>query len=157
MVPFRGRSVHTFQLKAKPIDVGYKLWCIGDNGCIWTWLFHSKREGVETFPKSKHTSWSKAGKEGLQKVSLAPTYALVLRLASQLPKRLQHCIYINNLFLNIPIAQCLLAMDIYCMGTTRKNASGVPKYLQTHLDDNSALIWDSTVSQIVGDNALCFI
>jgi Transposase IS4 len=113
MVPFEGRSPDTVKLKHKPIDVGYKLWCIGDHGYIWSWLFHSKRDGIETFAKSKHTTWSRRSTVGPNTVSLAPTHALVLRLASQLPKQLQFCIYIDNLFLNIPVAQGLLAMDIY--------------------------------------------
>jgi hypothetical protein len=71
---------------------------------------------------------------------LAPTHALVLRLASQLPKQLQFYIYINNLFLNIPIAQGLLAMDIYSINITYKNAISVPKQLQAYLNDNSELI-----------------
>jgi Transposase IS4 len=81
---------------------------------------------------------------------------LVLRLASQLPKQLQFCVYIDNLFLNIPVAQGLLAISISYMGTTRKNATGVPKQLQAYLNDNSDLIWDSTVAEIV-DNTLCFV
>jgi Transposase IS4 len=56
MIPFKGRSIHTVKLKAKPIDVSYKVWCISDYDYIWSWLFHSKKEGVETFLKGKHTT-----------------------------------------------------------------------------------------------------
>jgi Transposase IS4 len=156
MVPFKGRSPDTVKLKNKPIDVGYKLWCIGDHGYIWSWLFHSRREGVESFPKGKHTVWPQKSKTEQNIISLAPTHALVLRLASQLPKQLQFCVYIDNLFLNVPVAQGLLAMGIYSMGTTRKNAIGVPERLQSYLNDNSELIWDSTIAQVV-DNTLCFV
>jgi Transposase IS4 len=62
MVSFQGRSKHTVKLKGKPIDTGYKIWCIGDHGYIWSWLYHSRVEGVETFKKSQKTSWSQAGK-----------------------------------------------------------------------------------------------
>ena len=34
MIAFQGRSKHTIKLKNKPIDTGYKLWCIGDHGYI---------------------------------------------------------------------------------------------------------------------------
>jgi Transposase IS4 len=145
MVPFEGRSPDTVKLKNKPIDVGYKLWCIGDHGYIWSWLFHSKAEGVETFPKSKHTLWPRKcqdseGNSTSQSMSLAPTFALVLRLANQLPKQLQFCVYIDNLFLNLHVAQGLLELGIYCMGTTRKNAAGVPPRLQSYLNNNSELL-----------------
>jgi hypothetical protein len=45
-----------------------------------------------------------AGNPSLKTAVLAPTFALVLRLASQLPTGQQFCIYLNNLFLNIPVA-----------------------------------------------------
>jgi Transposase IS4 len=34
MVAFQGRSKDTVKLKGKPIDTGYKMWCIGDHGYI---------------------------------------------------------------------------------------------------------------------------
>jgi Transposase IS4 len=52
MVAFKGRSRHIIKIKNKPINTGYKLWCIGDHGHIWSWLFHSRVDGVETFTKS---------------------------------------------------------------------------------------------------------
>jgi Transposase IS4 len=53
MVAFKGRSKDIIKIKGKPIDTGYKLWCVGDHGYIWTWLFHSRVDGVETFTKSQ--------------------------------------------------------------------------------------------------------
>jgi type III secretory pathway component EscR len=145
MVAFKGQSKDIIKIKGKPIDTGYKLWCIGDHGYIWTWLFHSRVDGVETFTKSQQTRWPQmsvdsAGKPIIKSALLAPTFALVLRLASQLPKRLRFCVYLDNLFLNIPVAQCLLAIGIYCMGTTRKKATGVLIWLQSYLDNNSELL-----------------
>ena len=161
MVAFKGRSKHTVKLKNKPINNGYKLWCIGDHGYIWSWLFHSRVDGVEGFTKSQPTYWPQksmnaAGEPLEKRASLAPTYALVLRLAAQLP-RLEFCIYLDNLFLNLPVAQCLLAMGIYCMGTIRKKAIGFPLSLQSYLENNSELLWDSTIAQVVDNNTLCFI
>jgi Transposase IS4 len=57
MVAFEGRTKDTVKLKNKPIDIGYKIWCIGDHGYIWSWLFHLKIEGVETFIKGQQTRW----------------------------------------------------------------------------------------------------
>ena len=143
MVAFNGCSKDTVKLKGKPIDTGYKLWCIGDHGYIWSWLFHSKKEGVETLEGGRQTSWprlrSTAG-QPTEMVSLAPTFALVLRLAEQLPKQLKFCIYLDNLFLNLSLAQCLLAKGIYCMSTTRKKADGFSSHLQTYFNNNSELL-----------------
>ena len=145
MVAFKGRSRDTIKIKNKPIDTGYKLWCIGDHGYIWSWLFHSRVDGVESFTKGQQTRWSQQkineNDEIFEKSTLlAPTFALILRLASQLPKQLDFCVYLDNLFLNVPVAQCLLAIGIYCMGTTRKKAIGVPQRLQSYLDNNSKLV-----------------
>jgi len=52
MVPFEGRSRDIIKIKGKPIDTGYKLWCVGDYSYVWSWLYHSKVDGVETFTKS---------------------------------------------------------------------------------------------------------
>jgi hypothetical protein len=108
-VPFEGRSRDIIKIKGKPIDIGYKLWCIGDHGYIWTWLFHLRVDGVETFTKNQQTRWlqlsvDSVGNPSLKSALLSPTFALVLRLASQLPKGHRFCIYLDNLFLNIPVA-----------------------------------------------------
>ena len=162
MVAFKGRSRDTIKIKGKPINTGYKVWCIGDHGYIWSWLFHSREEGVETFIKGQQTSWPRQSVdengEIIEKSTLlASTNALILRLASQLPKQLQFCICLDNLFLNVPVAQCLLAMEFYCMGTTRKKAKGVPDHLSSYLNNNSALLWDSTIAEVVDSNTLCFV
>jgi hypothetical protein len=59
--------------------------------------------------------------------------------------------------MNVPVAQCLLAMRIYCIETTRKKALEVPERLQRYLNNNSELIWDSTVAKVVDNNMLCFV
>jgi hypothetical protein len=85
-------------------------------------------------------SINSASNPSLKTVILAPTFALVLHLASQLPTGQRFYIYLDNLFLNIPMAQCLLAMNIYYIGTTRKKALGVLVRLQSYLDNNSELL-----------------
>jgi Transposase IS4 len=112
----------TVKLKNKPIDTGYKLWCVSDHGYIWSWLFHLRIEGVKTFEKGQKIRWPRAGNLMEKSTLLAPIFALVLRLTEQLSKHLKYCIYLNNLFLNLPVAQCLLSIGIYYIGTTRKKA-----------------------------------
>ena len=117
---------------------------------------------METFTKSQQTRWPQlsadsAGNPVIKEALLAPTFALVLRLASQLPKGPRFCVYLDNLFLNIPVAQCLLAVGIYCMRITRKKAIGVPPQLQSYLNNNSELLWDSTIAEVVDGNTNCFV
>jgi Transposase IS4 len=57
IVACRGRSRDTIKIKNKPINTGYKLWYIGDHGYIWSWLFHSRVDGVEGFTKGQQTRW----------------------------------------------------------------------------------------------------
>jgi Transposase IS4 len=109
IVAFKGWSKHIIKIKGKPIDTGYKIWCIGDHGYIWSWLFHLRVDGVETFSKSQQTSWPQlsvdnVGNPVLKSALLAPTFALVLRLVSRLLKELRFCVYLDNLFLSIPVA-----------------------------------------------------
>ena len=87
MVAFERRSNHTVKLKNKSITDGYKLWCIGDHGYIWSWLFHSRVDGIETFVKGQQTRWPQQQGAGAgtdfnteKSALLAPTHALVLRL-----------------------------------------------------------------------------
>jgi Transposase IS4 len=92
-------------------------------------------------------------------IHLAPTFALVIRLAQILreyhPQRI-FCLYLDNLFLNIHIAHALLTMDIYYIGTTRKNAQGVSIWLIEMKNNNRGLVWNSTLAEIIS-YTLCFL
>jgi Transposase IS4 len=155
------KAVQSIQSSSRAsLLIGYKLWCIGDHGYIWSWLFHSRIDGVEGLKGGRKTSWLRlrsTDNKYTESVLLAPTFALVLRLVEQLSKQLKFCIYLDNLFLNLPVAQCLSSMGIYCMGSTRKKAVGVPPQLQKYLDNNSELLWDSTIAEVIDNNTLCFI
>jgi hypothetical protein len=43
------------------------------------------------------------------------------------------------------------------MSTTQKKAKGVPDHLSSYLNNNSALLWDSIIAEVVDSNTLCFI
>jgi hypothetical protein len=49
-----------------------------------------------------------------------------MRLRKEHPTRV-FCLFFNNLFLNISVSQALLALNIYYIDITRKNAVGFPK------------------------------
>jgi Transposase IS4 len=127
MIPYRGRSTHKVKLKNKPIQEGYKVWILGDNGYALDWLWHSKEDGPESLHKSLEVPIRVS--TGFETVKLAPTFALVIQLARRLRAIYSDrvfCFYLDNLFLNLNVAQALLALNICCMGTTRKNAQGMP-------------------------------
>jgi hypothetical protein len=67
--------------------------------------------------------WARLTLKGLKSIELAPTFALVIRLAERLrkihPNRV-FCLFLDNLFLNVPVAQALLALNICCTGITGK-------------------------------------
>ena len=85
----------------------------------------------------------------------------------------QYLVFLDNLFLNVYIAHCLLEIGFFVMGTTRKNAKGVPKEIlaiknqgktkKTDKDDEcvdgeeaisvkstATLVYNSLVAVIVG-------
>jgi Transposase IS4 len=122
MVPYRGRTLHTTKMKNKPVAQGYKIWALADNSYLCDWLWHSQREGPENIPKEGIVVDQLTTDNILQPIHLAPTFAVIIRLAERLrklrPTRI-FCFYLDNLFLNVPVAQILLAMNICCVGTTR--------------------------------------
>ena len=157
MIAYSGRTKHTIKIKNKPISEGYKVWVLAEAGYVWTWLWHSKIEGPERVPKN--------GTEfnylpiPYEPVHLAATFALILRLTRELQSWYDNrvfTVFLDNLFLNVDVAQALLVMGFLCMGTTRKNAKGIPKQLLELKDHNRALVWNSCIGIIV-NSVLCFL
>jgi Transposase IS4 len=158
MISYQGRSNHTVKLKNKLISEGYKVWVLGDSGYVYNWLWHSRESGPEGVPKGGLLVQQKVP-QGPNSIHLAPTFALVIRLAEHLHE--QHpdrvfCLFLDNLFLNINVAHALLALNICCTGTTRKNALGIPQWLIKLKEHNRGLVWNSTLAQIEG-YTLCFL
>ena len=63
--------------------------------------------------------------------------------------------FLDNLFLNEPVAYALLYLGVGVIGTTRKNATGVPSQLIALKERNTAMTYGSTLFHIV-NSALCF-
>ena len=160
MIAFRGRTKHTVNLPNKPIKEGYKVWAQGQAGFIDDWLWHSRENGPEGI-SSKGLDVKRAGAvagDSDTTIRLAPTFALIIRLAERLRKRYPDrvfCYFLDNLFLNLDVAQSLLAMQMLCCGTTRKNATGIPKWLIKLKDNNRGLVWNSALGETV-EQTLCF-
>ena len=132
MIPFQGRTKHNIKIRGKPIKEGFKMWCLGFKGFIWGFSFHSANEDDEGIPPSRTVILPKP----LDPVHLAPTHQVPLFLCEQVrqfyPVQL-FIVFLDNLFLNVNVAHCLHAIDFAVMGTTRKNAAGLPASLITLL------------------------
>ena len=63
--------------------------------------------------------------------------------------------FLDNLFLNLPVAHACLALDIGVMGTTRKNSKGVLDELVELKERKQALLYGGYVA-IIKDGILCF-
>jgi hypothetical protein len=83
MIAYRGRSFHKVKLPSKPIKEGYKVWVLGDSGYVYDWLWHSRTDGPEGIPENGLLINRVKEKEltKLTKIQLAPTFALIIRLA----------------------------------------------------------------------------
>jgi Transposase IS4 len=145
MVAYRGRTHHKVKLPNKPIKEGYKVWVLGDSSYVYDWLWHSRVDGPEDIPTKglEVDMVEKTELKKLIKIQLAPIFALVVRLAQRLrqihPTRI-FCFFFDNLFLNVNVAQALLALQICCTGTTRKNAQGIPEWLIELKKHNQSLV-----------------
>ena len=65
-------------------------------------------------------------------IHLAPTQQVPLYLCEQVRHLFRtelFIVFLDNLFLNINVAHALLAINFAVMGTTRKNATGLPSSL----------------------------
>jgi Transposase IS4 len=158
MAAYRGRTYHKTKLKNKPISEGYKMWVLGDNGYVFDWLWHSQEEGPEDIPK-RGLIVPRKRSDRTEPIRLAPTFAVPIKLAQNLresqPQRV-FCLYLDNLFLNVEVAQALLALNICVTGITRKNAKGIPQWLIQLKTNNDCLVWNSTFAQVV-ENTQCFL
>ena len=154
IIPFRGNSSHTVKMKNKPIQEGFKNWVLADHGYIWYWLWYSIKDGTEGIPKRGELVDLPGDHE---QIHLATTFATVIRLAQQLPDNSRvYCLFLDNLFINVNVCEALLALNVVTMGTTRKNAIGVPERLKALRKQNQTMVWNSTSAEIIEDTE-CFV
>ena len=169
MIPFQGRTKHSIKIRGKPIKEGFKMWCLGFGGYIWSFAFHSGHENDEGIPPSRLAPQAAP----LKPIYLAPTQQVPLVLCEQVRQFYeQHfLVFLDNLFLNVSVAHCLFAIGFSVMGTTRKNAAGLPTSLTDILakdkkakkeekEDNKPkklqLAYNSVLAVIV-HKCLCFL
>ena len=116
MIRFCGRSRDTFKMPNKPIDEGYKAFCLADRGYIFDFRMASR---------SRPTP-------GVERVdNLSNTSAMVFSLAMSLPyKHKAFTIYMDNYFSNVPLFLKLRKFGIDACSTAKQNCSEFPKELK---------------------------
>jgi hypothetical protein len=116
----------------KPIQQGYKLFAIADQGYILYWIWASRQKSLVEVTKHK---------------SLTLTGSMVVQLAQEgLPSQRNHyTIYMDNYFTTIPLLNHLRQLGIGACGTTRQNASKklFPKALHALKDSKRQQQWNS--------------
>jgi hypothetical protein len=81
---------------------------------------------------------------------------MILRLALLLDTNIDYILYLNNLFMSIPLAKALKEASISVIRTTRKSLKGLSRWLDNLKRENRELIWDSAVS-IIENGVLYFV
>jgi hypothetical protein len=85
-------------------------------------------------------------------ILLAPTFALVINLAKEaieIYPSLVFCLFLDNLFLTLDVAQALLAIKVLYIGITRKNNKELPQELIDLKNRNKSLLWNSALARII--------
>src|SRR5947209_15857541 len=110
MIRFYGRSQDTFKMPNKPINEGYKAFCLVDHGYVFDFRMASR---------SKPTP----GVEDID--NLSRTSSTIFSLAMSLPyKHRAFTIYMDNFSSNVPLFLKLRKFGIGACGTARQNCSG---------------------------------
>ena len=138
------------------------MWCLGFRGYIYTFRFHSGIESSEDMVKPRRFPQV----DPLPPVILAPTFQVPIILCQHvrnLHPEQQYLVFLDNLFLNIEVAHCLLAISVTVMGTTRKNAVGIPESLlavknkdRASQQSQTTLAYNSILAVVVSFY-LCFL
>lgn len=115
----------------KPIKQGYKLYGIADHGYIYSWVWSSKKYGLEVI---------------LPQEGLTNTGAMVHALISTLP-RSGITIYMDNYFTSVPLFKSLRGKEYGAVGTTRAHEA-FPKELIQLKSDKVKLEWNTLFAKV---------
>jgi hypothetical protein len=156
MVSYRGRLSYTVKMKNKSITEGYKIWSLGFGGYYYNWLCYSRIDGTESLSHKKSQRYPSYGPTTT--VLLTDTFQVLVTLCQQLINRFPHQNYVaflDNLFLNVLVAHALLKIGVGVMGTTRKNANGLPERFLKLKELEQPLLYGGNICTMVGET-LCF-
>ena len=105
MIPYTGKRGPRYYIKGKPNPWGFKVWGLADSfGIVHNFdMCVGSTPRVEDFPDLKSSA------------------NVVAKLASIVPKQVNHKIYMDNLFSTVPLYLEFLKRGIFCTGTVRLN------------------------------------
>jgi len=126
--------MHTFKAPNKPIKEGYKIFALCEAGYTYYFMWSSKSESYGELVKLP---------------DLSPTESMVYQLAQRLPENVPHVIYMDNLFIRVPLLRKLRTIGIGACGTTRRHPE-FPAFLLELKDLCSKhLEWNTTAAIVV--------
>ena len=142
MIAFTGQSYYTTKLLNKPIQEGFKMWAYGWKGYIGSFRFHSGGTDTdEGMTKTRKTVPFNAGDEEV--AYLSPTHQVPLVLVQDIRAthlNTPYLVLLDNLFLDVDVAHCLLAINMAIVGTIRKNTTRIPQSLLDTKDSKAKLL-----------------
>jgi hypothetical protein len=132
ILTFRGRSGDIIKFKNKFIGENFKNWVLTKHDYIWLWKWYSIKYNSEGVRKSLDSRISEEFPE-IQRI--------IIRLALALSANsLNYILYLDNLFIFLPLAKALKKASINIIETTRKNIKGTPQWLLVLKEKNKELI-----------------
>jgi Transposase IS4 len=164
MAKAKGRSNDISILPGKPIPEGFKVWICAYHGYVYAFELHSRESSAErsseprpVIPQSMYLQAFYATNPNKQPPKtpqgghrLAETQALCYRFANDLPRGYSWILYLDNLFINQPLLALLRKnLGMGAIGTTRKNARGIPKELLDMKEKKH--LWGSSYPMVVGE------
>jgi hypothetical protein len=78
------------------------------------------------------------------------TKQMIVQLALELDfTKYDYVLYLDNLFTNVPLLKALKELPVGATDTTRKNAISIPASLLKFKQNNTELMWNSALSQMI--------
>jgi hypothetical protein len=82
---------------------------------------------------------------------------MIMRLALFLPAdSLDYILYLDNLFISLPLAKALKKASIGVTGITRKNTKGISFWLLELKQKNKELVWNFVLGEVI-EGVLIFL
>jgi len=107
---FRGRCADIVHIPTKPTPIGFKIWCLAQDGYIMDFLWHRKGDKPSQGPQGLQAKWREQG--------FCATQAVVLELVTRMRNSGQnHTVWIDNLFTSARLLATLRDMGVRAAGT----------------------------------------
>jgi transposase IS4-like protein len=167
IIKFYGHKTDTFKVPHKPAKEGFLLYVLASHGgLVHDFVVVSSQTGIEAVPTgitldipTKSLRKRKRGATGMTATEInlpaikSTVYTLCERVTAEYRQE-QFVCFVDNLFVNIPLARALLTINIGICGTTRKNALGIPLVLLAIQHRFPELLPDNQVTTCILDDLI---